>query len=117
MIKRMLTGGIVVACVYTWLFFSYIPAVLHIGALVLGGLATFEISRICSTREMITRLIMTVLSVLLLILPIPYYEYSMMLIFPFALIFFGFMMVRREQIREFNVTMAFVVSITVAALF
>lgn len=115
--KRTLTGAVVVVLVYVWLFFSHIPPVLHIGTLILGVLAMFEILRICKTDKPRICYAATLISVLLLILPIPQYEYWMMLIFPIALLLFGFMMVRREQLQEFNTALATVVSVAVILLF
>jgi len=117
MIKRTLTGAVILVFVYAWLFFSHIPLVLHIGTLVLGVLAILEIIRICKTDKPRICYVATLISVLLLILPIPQYEYLMMLILLVALILFGFMMANKEQIREFNATFATVVSIAVVLLF
>ena len=44
MIKRTLTGAVILVFVYAWLFFSHIPFALHIGTLALGVLAVFEIN-------------------------------------------------------------------------
>ena len=117
MIKRTLTGAVITVFVYAWLFFSHIPLVLHIGTLALGVLAVFEILRICKTDNSKTCYAAMTLSVLLLILPIPQYEYLMMLILPVALILFGFMMAGKEQIKEFNFTFAAVIGIAVVLLF
>ena len=117
MIKRTLTGAVVVVLVYVWLFFSHIPPVLHIGTLILGVLAMFEILRICKTDKPRICYAAILILVLLLILPISQYEYWMMLIFPIALLLFGFMMVRREQLQEFNTALATVVSVAVILLF
>ena len=117
MIRRTITGAIVVVLVYAWLFLSHIPLVIHIGTVILGILAVFEIFRICKTGKPKSCYAAMTLSVLLLILPIPQYEYVMMLIFPVALILFGFMMAGKEQIRNFNTTLATVVSIAVVLLF
>lgn len=117
MIKRTLTGAVILVFVYAWLFFSHIPVVLHIGTLLLSILAVFEILRICKTDKPKNCYYIMIVSVLLLILPIPQYEYLMMLILPIALILFGFMMASKEQIREFNTTFATVVSIAVILLF
>ncbi len=117
MIKRTLTGAVILVFVYAWLFFSHIPAILHIGTIILGILAAFEIFRICKTDKPKNSYYAMLISVLLLILPIPQYEYLMMLILPVALMLFGLMMAKKEQIQEFNVTFATVVSITVTLLF
>ena len=117
MIKRTITGAIVVVLVYAWLFFSHIPLVIHIGTVLLGILAAFEILRICKTDNPKNCYAAMMLSVLLLILPIPQYEYVMMLILPVALILFGFMMAGKEQILDFNATFATVVSVAVVLLF
>ncbi|MBE6685412.1 MAG: hypothetical protein E7592_07195 [Ruminococcaceae bacterium] len=117
MIKRTITGAIVSMLVYAWLFFSHIPLVIHIGTVVLGVLAVFEIVRICKTNKPKVCYAAMTLSVLLLILPIPQYEYVMMLILPVALIMFGIMMVKKEQLRDFNATLATIVSIVVVLLF
>lgn len=117
MIKRTLTGAVILVFVYAWLFFSHIPAVLHVGTLVLGFLAVFEIVRICKTDKPKNCYYVMTVSTLLLILPIPQYEYLMMLILPIALMLFGLMMAMKEQIQEHNVTFATVVSITVTLLF
>ena len=117
MIKRTLTGAVVLVFVYAWLFFSHIPLVLHIGTLALGILAVFEILRICKTDKPKNCYYVITVSALLLILPIPQYEYLMMLILPVALIFFGIMMASKEQIKEFNFTFATVVSIVAVLLF
>ena len=117
MIKRTLTGAVVLVFVYAWLFFSHIPLVLHIGTLALGILAVFEILRICKTDKPKNCYYVMTVSVLLLILPIPQYEYVMMLILPVALFLFGLMMAGKEQIKEFNFTFATVVSIVAVLLF
>ena len=117
MIKRTLTGAVVLVFVYAWLFFSHIPPILHIGTLALGVLAIFEILRICKTDKPKNCYYVMTVSVLLLILPIPQYEYLMMLILPVALFLFGSMMVGKEQIKEFNFTFATVVSIVAVLLF
>ena len=117
MIKRTLTGAVITVFVYAWLFFSHIPPVLHIGTLALGILAIFEILRICKTDKPKNCYYVMTASVLLLILPIPQYEYLMMLILPVALFLFGLMMAGKEQIKEFNFTFATVVSIAVVLLF
>ena len=117
MIKRTLTGAVVLVFVYAWLFFSHIPLVLHIGTLALGILAIFEILRICKTDKPKNCYYIMTVSVLLLILPIPQYDYLMMLILSVALIFFGIMMASKEQIKEFNFTFATVVSIVAVLLF
>ena len=117
MIKRTLTGAVVLVFVYAWLFFSHIPPILHIGTLALGILAIFEILRICKTDKPKNCYYVMTVSVLLLILPIPQYEYLMMLILPVALFLFGSMMVGKEQIKEFNFTFATVVSIVAVLLF
>ena len=117
MIKRTLTGAVILVFVYAWLFFSHIPVVLHIGTILLGILAAFEIFRICKTDKPKNSYYAMLISVLLLVLPIPQYEYLMMLILPIALMLFGLMMAKKEQIQEFNVTSATVVGITVILLF
>ena len=117
MIKRTLTGAVVLVFVYAWLFFSHIPLVLHIGTLALGILAVFEILRICKTDKPKNCYYVMTVSVLLLILPIPQYEYVTMLILPVALFLFGLMMAGKEQIKEFNFTFATVVSIVAVLLF
>ena len=117
MIKRTLTGAVVLVFVYAWLFFSHIPLVLYIGTLALGILAIFEILRICKTDKPKNCYYVMTVSVLLLILPIPQYEYWMMLILPVALFLFGLMMAGKEQIKEFNFTFATVVSIVAVLLF
>ena len=117
MIKRTITGAIVVVLVYAWLFFSHIPLVLHIGTLALGVLAIFEIMRICKADKPSICYAAMLISVLLLILPIPHYKYVMILILPVVLILFCFMMAGKEQIRDFNTTLATVVSIAVVLLF
>ena len=117
MIKRTLTGAVVLVFVYAWLFLSHIPLVLHIGMLVLGVLAIFEILRICKVDKPKKCYFIMPLSVLLLMLPTSSYEYLMMLILPFVLILFGWMMAGRGQIREFNFTLATVVSVAVTLLF
>lgn len=117
MIKRTLTGAVILVFVYVWLFFSHIPVVLHIGTILLGILAVFEIVRICKTDKHQTGYYAMLISVLILILPIPKYEYVMMLILPITLMLFGLMMALRDQIQELNVTFATVVSITVILLF
>ena len=117
MIKRTLTGAVITVFVYTWLFFSHIPLVLHIGTLALGVLAVFEILRICKTDKPKNCYYVMIVSVLLLILPISQYEYLMMLILPVALLLFGLMMAGKEQIKEFNFTFATVVSIIAVLLF
>ena len=117
MIKRTLTGAVILVFVYAWLFFSHNPFALHIGTLALGVLAVFEIMRICKTDKPRTCYVAILIPVILLILPIPQYEYLMMLILPVTLILFGFMMAHKEKIREFNATFAIVVNITVILLF
>ena len=117
MIKRTLTGAVITVFVYTWLFFSHIPLVLHIGTLALGVLAVFEILRICKTDKPKNCYYVMTISVLLLILPIPQYEYLMILILPVALFLFGLMMADKEHIKEFNFTFATVVSIAAVLLF
>ena len=116
MIKRTLTGAVVLVFVYAWLFFSHIPLVLHIGTLALGVLAIFEILRICKTDKPKNCYYVMTVSVLLLILPIPQYEYLMILILPVALFLFGLMMADKEKIKEFNFTFA-TVSIVAVLLF
>ncbi len=117
MIRRTLTGAVILVFVYAWLFFSHIPVVLHIGTIILGILAVFEILRICKTDKLKKCYYVMTVAALLLIFPIPQYEYLMMLVLPVALILFGFVMAGKEQIQEFNVTFATVVSITVILLF
>ena len=117
MIKRTITGAIVGVLVYAWLFFSHIPLVLHIGTLALGVLAVFEILRICKTDKPKNCYYVMTVSVLLLILPIPQYEYLTMLILPVALFLFGLMMAGKEQIKEFDFAFATVVSIVAVLLF
>ena len=91
---------------------------IHTGDYIgLGILAVFEILRICKTDKPKNCYYVMTVSVLLLILPIPQYEYVMMLILPVALILFGFMMAGKEQIKEFNFTFATVVSIVAVLLF
>ena len=117
MIKRTLTGAVILVFVYAWLFFSHIPLVLHIGTLVLGILAVLEIIRICRTDRPRFCYAAMPISVLLLILPIPQYKYVMILILPVVLILFGFMMAKKEQLREFNAALATVVCVAVILLF
>ncbi len=116
MIKRTLTGAVILVFVYAWLFFSYIPVVLHIGTLVLGVLAVFEVLRICKTDRPQNCYLTLLISVLLMILLIPQYEYLMMLILPIALMLFGLMMAMKEQIQEFNASVATVVGVIVVLL-
>ena len=117
MIKRTLTGAVITVFVYAWLFFSHIPLVLYIGTLALGVLAVFEILRICKTDKPKNCYYVMTVSVLLLVLLIPQYEYLTMLILPVALFLFGLMMAGKEQIKEFNFTFATVVSIIAVLLF
>ncbi len=117
MIKRTLTGAVILVFVYAWLLFSHIPIVLYIGTLILSALAVLEIMRICRTDNHKVLYGTIVIYALLLLLPIPRYEYPMMLIFPAALIMFGFMMADKEKFRIFNPAFAIVVSITVILLF
>lgn len=117
MIKRTLTGAVILAFVYAWLFFSYIPIVLYIGTLILSVLAVLEIMRICRTDDHKMLYGAIVIYALLLLLPIPQYEYLMLLILPVALVMFGFMMAYKDKIRTFNSAFAIAVSITVILLF
>lgn len=117
MLKRTITGSIVLVFAYAWLFFSYIPAVLYIGTFLLGVLAIYELFRICKTDKITPRWIMMFLSALLLMLPIPAYKYLMFPILLVSLILFGVLMVKKDLIREFNLTLATIVSVTVVLLF
>ena len=117
MIKRTLTGAAVVAVIYAWLFFSYIPAVLYAGTLALCTLALLEIYRICKTDKPHTIYFSLVISVLLLILPIPDYEYLMMLILPTAMIVFATMMASMKQINGIYGGRAIALGFTVVLLF
>ena len=116
MIKRTLTGATVSVLVYAWLFLSHIPLVLYIGMLVLGTLAVLEIMRICKTDNKGIRYITTLISALLLILPIPKYEYAVLLLLPISLLLSALMMARREKIKEFGIVLATSVSIAVTLL-
>ena len=115
--KRTLTGAVIFVLVYGWLFFSHIPVVLHIGTLVLGVLAVFELLRICKTDKPKNCYYAILISVLLLIIPISQYEYVMMLILPIALMLFAVMMAMKDQIGSFNAFIAEVVCIIVVLLF
>ena len=57
------------------------------------------------------------ISVIILIFPVPKYEYAVMLILPVALVLFALMMALKDQVREFNATLATVICITVMLLF
>ncbi|MBQ9112436.1 MAG: phosphatidate cytidylyltransferase [Clostridia bacterium] len=117
MIKRTLTGAVIVSVIYTWIFFSYIPAVLYIGTAVLCMSAMLEIYRICSTDKRYFIYILLIVSALLLGLPIPNYEYLMMLILPLAMILFGIMMVLKERIHDIGEWRAMALGSTVVLLF
>ena len=117
MIKRTLTGAVVLVFVYAWLFFSHIPLVLHIGTLLLGAFAIFEIMRLCKSGAPKNRYIASLISVLILIIPIPHYESWILLALPTALILFALLMKMMARIREFNVPLATAVSIAVLSLF
>ena len=117
MIKRTLTGAVIVAIIYAWLLFSYIPAVLYIGTAFLCMLALFEIYRSCSIDKPHTIYISMILSALLLILPIPNYEYMMMLILPVAMILFGIMMALMERIRDIKGWKSIALGFAVVLLF
>ena len=116
MLKRTITGAIVLVFVYAWLFFSYIPAVLYLGTFLLGILAVYELLRICKTDKITPRWIMMFLSALLLISPIPAYEYLMLPILLVSLILFGVLMTKKDSIKELNLMLTSVVSITVVLL-
>lgn len=117
MIKRTLTGAVVVLLIYAWLFFSHFPAVLYAGTVVLCMLALFEIYRICTTDKPHTIYFSLVVSVLLLIIPIPDYEYLMMLILPITITAFALMMAFIDQIKGIHGGQAIALGAAIVLLF
>ena len=117
MIIRTLTGLVILAIGCVWFLFSHIPIVLHLGPILLGLMAIFEIARISKNGKPIFRYVTLLILALLLVVPIPQYEYVMLAALPITLILFIFIMINKEQIREINSALATVVSIGVVLLF
>lgn len=91
MIKRMCTGAGIVALLCGWLYFSYIPALFYAGVMAFGIAASVELLRISEIKSRPLMLGAMAAGLLLLSIPIPYYEYWMALILPTALLLFAAM--------------------------
>lgn len=100
MLIRTITGAIIAILTYLWLFFSHIPVVLYAGMIILCVLALFEVYRICQTDKPHMIYISLIVSLALLILPFPSYEYVLMLVLPIAILAFVAMMQFMDKIER-----------------
>lgn len=117
MLIRTITGAIVAILVYLWLFFSHIPVVLYAGMIILCMLALLEVYRICQTDKPHTIYISFIASVALLLLPIPSYEYVLMLVFPIAMLAFLTMMLFMDKIDGLRSEYSIAIGIVIVLLF
>lgn len=117
MLIRTITGAIIAILIYLWLFFSHIPVVLYAGMIILCMLALLEVYRICQTDKPHTIYISFIVSVTLLILPIPNYEYILMLVLPIAILAFVMMMVYMDKIEGLRGEYSIAIGIVIVLLF
>ena len=117
MLTRTVTGAIVAALIYLWLFFSHVPVVLYGGTVILCILALIEVYQICQTGKPYTVYLSFAVSVVLLLLPIPGYEYVSALVFPIAVLAFLLMMRFMDQIEGLRGEYATAIGIVIVLLF
>ena len=117
MLTRTVTGAIVAALIYLWLFFSHVPIVLYGGTVILCILALVEVYRICRAEKPYTVYLSFAVSVVLLLLPIPGYEYVSALVFPIAVLAFLLMMRFMDQIKGLRGEYATAIGIVIVLLF
>lgn len=116
--NRILTGAVITIAVYLVVAFSHIPAVIHCAAAVLSAFAVYEIchaSKIISHRGLLTGSIIAAMAIAML--PAPHYLTLLKLLFPAALLIFGWMMARQDRCKLDNPVKAVSVAFLVVLLF
>lgn len=116
--KRTLTGAVITLVVYLVVAFSHIPLVIHGAAAVLSAFAVYEIyhaAKLTDRRPLLIGAILAAMAVALL--PIPGYTTLLTVVFPVALVVFGWMMARQDSCRLDSTMKAAGVALLVVLLF
>lgn len=116
--KRTITGAAVTLAVYFVVAFSHIPAVILCAAGLLSAFAVYEIYSAAGMSENHSFLLASIgAAMLLTMLPMPNYESLLMIVFPLAVVFFGFLMVRQHRFKMDTKYHVIGVALLVAVLF
>ena len=99
MLKRTFTGAIVATLIYLWLFLSHIPSVLHCGTAILCLLSIKELYGVCGIKKTWVLVASWIAAAVILVLPIPSYEWISLLVFIAAVFIFALIML---QLRDVN---------------
>ena len=93
--RRTVTGAVIIAAVYTVLFYSHIPAVLTAAVAVLNIVSVFELFQSAGIEHNTPALCASVVAaVILSLVPIPFYGAMLRVVFPAAVLFFCVIMHR-----------------------
>lgn len=118
MIKRTLTGAVITLVVYLVVAFSHIPAVILCATAMLCAFAVYEIydaAKVSRNHVLVTVSIAVAMAVS--ILTVPHYTALLMVLFPAALVIFGWMMVRQKHCRLDSPVKAAATALIVVLLF
>lgn len=100
MIKRTLTGAVITIVVYLVVAYSHIPTVILCAT---GSLSAFAVHEIYAAAGMAGNMILVLGSAaaafILTILPVPYYDFVLLIVFLLAVVTFGFLMLRQSSCR------------------
>lgn len=100
MLKRTLTGAVITLIVYFVVAFSYIPAVIACAAAVLSGFAVYEIYSAAGFAHNPRLLWGSIAAAIVItLLPVQNYDTVLLIIFPLAIVLFGWMMVRQQSCK------------------
>lgn len=116
--KRTLTGAAITLVVYLVVAFSEIPTVIHCAAAVLSAFAVYEIyaaAGMADRHGMVTGSIIAVMAIIML--PVPHYTAILAVVFPGALIAFGWVMANLQSCKLDTPGKAAAVAFLAAALF
>lgn len=117
MLKRSLTGAGVTLAVYLILYFSYVPGLLAAAAGLLTALAVAEIYGAAGERHPVGLPCAMLAAMAVVMLPFPGYETVLIVVFPLAVIVFGWMMLRQEQVHLDSVWSVSLVALVTTFLF
>ena len=116
--KRTITGAAITIIVYAVVAYSHIPTVILCATGLLSAFAVDEIYAAAGmSGNMMLVLCSAAASFVLAILPIPDYDSVLMIVFPLAVIFFAYMMVRQSRSVPAKRSQAFLVAALVVLLF
>lgn len=118
MLKRTFTGAFITAAVYLILYYSYVPGVLSCAVALMTAFAVYEIYGAAGMARHPVGLPCAIIAMMaVILLPFPHYGYGLLVVFPLAVVAFGWMMGNQDSLRLDRPGKVSLIALAVAFLF